>query len=228
VNPSLENSKKAIWTLQLPEQVRQSLWSKANRKKIGRDFVAALMFAHEKIKVLNQLQIQLAEQLEITKREYTIEEIPEEIVKTIEEALFDEINQYVHSQSSKSERREKRNEIYEKALALVTEKFGENEELQPQLERYTGNIVSDIEKKLMRRMIVEENRRLDGRSTTDIRPISCEVGACLVHMVLRYSLAAKLKAYRLLRWAQTRDEQLIEGLETFARNVLCFIIISAI
>ncbi|HOM04917.1 MAG TPA: polyribonucleotide nucleotidyltransferase [Candidatus Kapabacteria bacterium] len=214
VNPSLEQLEKSDMDITVAGTSQAITMVEGESKEISEeDFVAALMFAHEKIKILNQLQLQLAEQMEVTKREYTIEEIPEEIVKTIEEALYEEINQYVHSQSSKSERREKRNEIYEKALALVNEKFGENEELQPQLERYTGNIVSDIEKKLMRRMIVEENRRLDGRSTTDIRPISCEVG--LLPRTHGSSLFTRGETQSLstVTLGTNRDEQLIEGLE---------------
>ncbi len=214
VNPSLEQLERSDMDITVAGTSQAITMVEGEAKEISEDdFISALQFAHEKIKELNNLQIELASQLEIQKREYTIEEIPSELIDTIKESLYEEINIYVHSQSSKSERRQKRHEIFEKALLIATERFGENEELKEKIERYTSDIVGDLEKKLMRRMIVEENRRLDGRSTVDIRPIACEVG--LLPRTHGSSLFTRGETQSLstVTLGTNRDEQLIEGLE---------------
>jgi len=72
--------------------------------------------------------------------------------------------------TTKQERGEKFNAVKEECLALFTEE--ELEELTPLITRYFG----DAEKEAVRNLILNENIRLDGRNTTQIRPIWCEVG----------------------------------------------------
>ena len=128
------------------------------------DFLVALEFGHERIKELNALQLELAAMVEVTKRDYVIDNPPEELLEFVTNCISEDMDKYVHLVTTKAERGDNRHEIHQKALAAAIEKFSENEELAPNIERYTGEIVDKLEKKLMRKMIVDENKRLDGRN----------------------------------------------------------------
>jgi len=61
-------------------------------------------------------------------------------------------------------------------LLKAQEIFNDNQELLEKLDGYILQIIDEFEQEMMRKMIIEEKRRLDGRGLRDIRPISCEVG----------------------------------------------------
>lgn len=214
INPSPEVTKLSDIDITVAGTDNAILMVEGESKEISEaEFVEALLFAHEKIKALNQLQKDLAAQLEIAKREYTIVEMPEELVNLVTETIFNDMNEYVHLISSKAERHAKRLEIHEKAMTAATEKYAEDELLKDKYAKYTNDIVSKLEKKLMRLMILDENKRLDGRSTTDIRPISCEVGLLPRAHGSALFTRGETQSLTTATLGTNRDEQLIEGLE---------------
>ncbi|MBQ6269838.1 MAG: polyribonucleotide nucleotidyltransferase [Bacteroidetes bacterium] len=182
------------------------------------DFINALDFAHQKIRQLNQLQKDFCAQVEIKKRPFVEEVIPEDIVSFIEDNCKDEMQKYVHTITTKNERHDTRNKIKESILELTKEKFSvtdehpEYEEYTDKLERWVDTVTSKLEKKLMRSMILEEHIRLDGRSLTQIRPIECEVG--LLARVHGSSLFTRGETQSLtsVTLGTSRDEQIIDGL----------------
>ncbi|MCX6155880.1 MAG: polyribonucleotide nucleotidyltransferase [Candidatus Kapabacteria bacterium] len=175
-------------------------------------FLDALVFAHEKIKILNALQLQLVEGLEITKREVLADVAPEEIISVIKNAINDELKIYVHSITSKKERNETRKSILEKALAAVTEQFGENEELKDKIQKYTEEVVSKLEKAEMRNMILTDRIRLDGRALDQIRPISCETGLLPRTHGSALFTRGETQSLTTCTLGTKRDELMIDGL----------------
>jgi polyribonucleotide nucleotidyltransferase len=177
------------------------------------DFLAALEFAHEKIRELNGLQNQLAELITQEKREITLDEAPEEFVETIKNEIYEELVEYVHKITSKQERSETRAAIKEKALAKAEEVYGENEELAEKIKKYTSKIISDLEKYEMRKMILDDGIRLDGRKVTDIRPISCEIGTLPRTHGSSLFTRGETQALCTVTLGTSRDEQMIDGLK---------------
>lgn len=176
-NPSFEQLKQCDIDITIAGTDTDITMVEGESKEISEDdFLAALEYGHKKIKELNALQNQLAAQCEIVKREIITEEIPSEIVELVINEIKDDINEFVHKVTSKAERSETRHNIEEKAKEKANEVFGEKEEYSPKLEKWVSEIVNDYEKKQMRKMIIEEKKRLDGRGLSDIRPITCEVG----------------------------------------------------
>ncbi len=177
VNPSFEDRKRSILDITVAGTDSAILMVEGEACEISEeDFLGALDYAHSQIRILNDLQKQLASQLEIKKREYEVEEIPTDLVQLIHDETYDNISSYIHKVTSKAERTETRKALFEAALLKSEEKYADNDEMLEKLERYVPKIVEDLEQKLMRQMIIEEKRRLDGRGLLDIRPISCEVG----------------------------------------------------
>lgn len=134
------------------------------------EMVAAIKFAHDAIKVQCEAQRKLAQAVgkkEI--REYEPETENEEIQKKIHELAYSKVYEVAKAGSSKKERSQAFYQIKEDIKATFTE-----EELETM-----GNLVSKYyhktEKEAVRNLTLDEGLRLDGRKTTDIRPIWCEV-----------------------------------------------------
>lgn len=176
INPSFEERKNSILDITVAGTDSAILMVEGEANEISEDdFLGALEFAHSKIRILNDLQRQLVNQLEIKKRDYPIEEFPAELIVLVKDTTND-LNEYIHKVTSKAERTETRKALFDSALLKAQEMYAENEEILEKLDRYVSAILDDFERDLMRKMIIEEKRRLDGRGLRDIRPISCEVG----------------------------------------------------
>lgn len=176
-NPSFEDRKKSILDITVAGTDAAILMVEGECNEISEeDFLGALEFAHSKIRLLNDLQKQLASQLQIVKREYPVQEIPEELIKLVKDTLQNDLNEYIHKITSKAERTATRKSMFDTALLKAQETFNDNQELLEKLDGYILQIIDEFEQEMMRKMIIEEKRRLDGRGLRDIRPINCEVG----------------------------------------------------
>lgn len=212
-NPTMEQLEQSDVDITVAGSDNALLMVEGESKEISeQEFVQALAFAHEKVRELNGLQHELAKLVSNEKRPITEEVIPDEVLATIKEAIHEDLHAYVHSVTTKNERGENRHNIADKALNSLTEKFSENEEYAPNIEKWADKIVSKMEKEYMRLMILDDSVRLDGRSTTQIRPISCEVG--LLPRTHGSSLFTRGETQSLssVTLGTDRDEQMIDGL----------------
>ncbi|MDR3143048.1 MAG: polyribonucleotide nucleotidyltransferase [Tannerellaceae bacterium] len=134
------------------------------------EMLEAIKVAHEAIKVQCQVQLELSEACgKLAKREYDHEVNDDELRKDVRDKCYDKVYAVAVSGSSKHERSDAFKEIVEEYKTNFTE-----EELEEKSEMI-GRYYHDVEKEAMRRAILDEGKRLDGRKTTEIRPIWCEV-----------------------------------------------------
>ena len=137
------------------------------------EMVEAIKFAHEAIKVQIHAQLRLQEAFgkkEI--REYEGEVEDEAVYKKVKAAGYDKCYAIAQEASGKSERGEKFAAVKEECKALFTEEeYAEN----PDLAGLVGKYFYKTNKEAVRNVILEKGIRLDGRKTTEIRPIWCEV-----------------------------------------------------
>ncbi|WP_375323720.1 polyribonucleotide nucleotidyltransferase [Flagellimonas sp. GZD32] len=134
------------------------------------EMVEAIKFAHEAIKVQCEAQVKLAEAFGKKEvREYEPEREDEELAKKVHDLTYDKVYAIAKAGSSKHERSAAFEAIKEEVIATFSE-----EELED-----FGDLVSKYfykaEKAAVRDLTLEEGLRLDGRKTTDIRPIWCEI-----------------------------------------------------
>lgn len=176
-NPSFELSKHCDIDITVAGTDNAILMVEGESKEISEDdFLAALEYGHERIRELNAMQKALAAQLEVKKREYTIDEPPAELAEKVINKIKDEVEEFVHKVTAKSERSETRHSLVDGAREFAKGEYPEDEEMLTKIEKYVPEIVHDYEKDRMRLMIIKEKKRLDGRGLGDIRPITCEVG----------------------------------------------------
>ena len=133
------------------------------------EMLEAIKVAHEAIKVQCQAQLELSEAVgKMTKREYPAEEQDEELRDRMQRELYDKIYKVATAGTDKHARGDAFEAIVEEFKAKFTEE--ELEEKGMIIDRY----YHDMEKAAMRRMILDEGKRLDGRRTDEIRPIWIE------------------------------------------------------
>ncbi len=132
------------------------------------DLLSALECGHEEIKKIVIAIDQLREKAGKPKREIIPPEVDEEFIAKVKakvEPVIPEIN-FI---ADKHERSDKFDELLNKTTEELEEEY-------PDCKRKVHAIIEEIEQADMRRRILDEGRRMDGRSLTDVRPITCEVG----------------------------------------------------
>ncbi|KAA6324971.1 Polyribonucleotide nucleotidyltransferase, partial [termite gut metagenome] len=136
------------------------------------DLLEAMKVAHEAIKVHCKVQMELTEEVGKTvKRAYCHETNDEELRKAVRDACYDKVYAIARAgNANKHERHE--------AFGAVREEFKTHFSEDELAEKSTliNQYYHAVEKEAMRRSILDEGIRLDGRKTTEIRPIWSEVG----------------------------------------------------
>ncbi len=172
IDPTFEQLEQADMDLMVAATYENIMMVEGEMDEVSeQDLLEALKAAHEAIKVHCKAQMELMEEVGSTvKREYCHEENDEDLRKAVHEACYDKA--YAIAQSGNKNKHER-----EDAFTAICDEFKaqfseeELEEKGPMIDRY----YHDVEKEAMRRCILDEGKRLDGRKTNEIRPIWCEV-----------------------------------------------------
>lgn len=173
INPTFEQLERADMDIMVAATYENIMMVEGEMKEVSEaDLLNAMKAAHEAIKVHCKAQMELAEMVGKTvKREYCHEENDEDLRRAVHEATYEKSYAIaVSGNCNKHEREEAFNAIRDEFKATFTEE--ELEVKAPLIDRY----YHDVQKEAMRRCILDEGKRLDGRKTTEIRPIWCEVG----------------------------------------------------
>ena len=178
INPTFDQLEKADMDLMVGATYENIMMVEGEMNEVGeQDLLNALKAAHEAIKVQCKAQMELAEEVGSTvKREYDHEVNDEELRAQMENELY----QPAYDITEKALDKHARAEAFDQILADFKEKYiaahtelSEDElaEKEAMMERY----YHDVMRNAMRRCVLDEGKRLDGRKTTEIRPIWCEV-----------------------------------------------------
>ena len=172
IDPTFEQLEKADMELMVGATYDNIMMVEGEMNEVSEaDLLAALRAAHDAIKVQCKAQMELAEEVGSTvKREYCHETNDEELRKDVREKCYDKAYAIAKTGSAdKHWRQESFDKICEEYLESLSEE--EREAKKAMVKRY----YHDVEKEAMRRCVLDEGIRLDGRKTTEIRPIWCEV-----------------------------------------------------
>ncbi len=168
INPTFEQLKNADMELMVGATYENIMMVEGEMNEVSEaDLLAALKAAHEAIKLQCKAQMELAEEVGSTvKREYCHEVNDEELRKDVHEKCYDKAYAIAKAGSAdKHWRQDSFDAICDEYIESLPEE--EREEKAPLVKRY----YHDVEREAVRRCILDEGIRLDGRKTTDIRPI---------------------------------------------------------
>ena len=181
IDPTFEQMKEADMDIMVGASAENIMMVEGEMKEVSeQDLLGALKAAMDAIKPMCELQAELSKELgKDVKREYD-HEVNDEALR---EQMNKECYQPAYDVTKQALEKQERAEAFEKILADFKEKFFaehpeitddseiSKDEYEAMMERY----YHDVERDAMRRCILDEGIRLDGRKTTDIRPIWCEV-----------------------------------------------------
>ena len=170
INPTFEELKRADIELMVGATLDNIMMVEGEMQEVQEaEMLEAIKVAHEAIKVQCQAQLELSVAVgKLEKRTYCHEENDEDLRKDVHESCYAKAYAVATSGTDKHARAEAFEAIVEEFKAKFTEE--ELETKAPLIDRY----YHDVEKEAMRRAILDEGKRLDGRKTTEIRPIWIE------------------------------------------------------
>ena len=170
INPTFEELKRADIELMVGATLDNIMLVEGEMQEVQEaEMLEAIKVAHEAIKVQCQAQLELSAAVgKLEKRTYCHEENDEDLRKDVHESCYAKAYAVATSGTDKHARAEAFEAIVEEFKSKFTEE--ELETKAPLIDRY----YHDVEKEAMRRAILDEGKRLDGRKTTEIRPIWIE------------------------------------------------------
>jgi polyribonucleotide nucleotidyltransferase len=169
------------------------------------DLLNALRFAQAEIKKLVHLQIELRNEAGKNKWEIKPNAFDGELKKEVLELAGEKFRDIVHSVLAKEERSSKNKQLQEEVVLALAERF-------PEQEKVIALILHDLEKELMRERILTEGIRLDGRNTTQIRPITIELGVLPRTHGSALFTRGETQSLTTVTLGTKNDEQIIDGL----------------
>ena len=178
IDPTFEQMKDADMDIMVGASAENIMMVEGEMKEVSeQDMIGALKAAMAAIKPMCELQAELSKELgKDVKREYDHEVNDEELREQMNKELY----QPAYDITKQALEKQQRAEAFEKILSDFKEQYAaahadltedELEEKYAMMDRY----YHDVERDAMRRCILDEGIRLDGRKCDEIRPIWCEV-----------------------------------------------------
>ena len=171
INPPFSKMAEADLDIMVAATIDNIMMVEGEMKEVSEAvMLGAIKFAHEEIKKQCQAQLELMEEVGKTqKREYCHETNDEALRAACHEFCYNKCYEIAKSGTSKHERGAAFEAVHQEFLETIPEEEREEKAFM------VGRYFHDVEKEAMRNMILDEGVRLDGRNTTQIRPIWCEV-----------------------------------------------------
>ncbi|MBX7043649.1 MAG: polyribonucleotide nucleotidyltransferase [Ignavibacteria bacterium] len=207
VNPTHSELEKGDFDISVAGTVDSIMMVEGEAKEISEAvFLEAIKFAHANIIELCNFQKAFAAEVGKKKRELTAKEDDTEIVNDVKALCLNDIKSVFGTVMTKEERKLRNREIHDKVISSLSEKYSDQE-------RKLEEIIHDLQYEVMRSMILDEGKRLDGRSLTDIRQISSEVAVLPRTHGSALFTRGQTQSLTTVTLGTKRDEQIIEGLK---------------
>lgn len=174
INPTLEQREQSDFDLVVAGTKDAIMMVEAGAKEVPEEIILdAIMFGHEEIKRLVAFQEQIVSEIGKPKREFALFQIEPEVEQLVRELGTDLLRAAI-TNPDKTARQEATDQAKEDIRAMYQERVGEERYLLTA--KMVNEVLDNLEKEIVRGMIVNERLRPDGRRPDEIRPISCKVG----------------------------------------------------
>ena len=174
INPNAEQAKLSDMKLTVAGTEEQITMIECGAKEVSNDVMYdAIVTAHTEIKKICKFISEIKAEIGKEKFEYKSYSVDSEYYKAVQDRLHDEMYEAV-KETDKIKREENVEAVTEKIKELAIEMWGENAEEEHAFDIATA--VHDIEKECVRKIILTEKIRPDGRKIDEIRPLYAEAG----------------------------------------------------
>lgn len=178
INPTASQLKEADIDIMVGASYDNIMMVEGEMNEVSEaEMLEAIKFAHEEIKKHCKIQEELAAEVGVVKRTYCHETNDEALRAKVSADLYDKVYDIVKQRINvKAERLAAFENLRNEYISNYKTAQAGKEEINLELhEKLIKKYYHDVEKEAMRRMVLDEGIRLDGRGTRDIRPIWCEV-----------------------------------------------------
>lgn len=205
VNPNQEETEKSSMHLMLAGSEDAVLMVEAGADEISKDDVLkAIQSGHETIKKIVELQKKMVADAGEEKMTVESKELPQEMVDKVEPVVKEGVSEALKI-SDKQEREDR--------LALVKQEIKDKFiEDYPEQEAELGKIFETVLKDTLRKMIIKEDLRADGRRSEEIRPISCEISSLPRTHGSAIFTRGQTQVLNICTLSALRDMQMLDGL----------------
>ncbi|MDN5279354.1 MAG: polyribonucleotide nucleotidyltransferase [Clostridiales bacterium] len=211
LNPSTAQLERSVIDMVVAGTEDAITMVESGSEEVSEDeLLEALAFAHENIKKLCAAQKELASRVGKPKYQPPVPASEPEVEELVKVGLMPDIKDALNT-AEKSERVEKFRQLHIRKTQLLEEKFGE--EGAADKADAADRILEETISQEMRRMILEESRRIDGRSMTDIRPISTAVGFLPRTHGSALFTRGQTQSLGVVTLGASGDSQVIDGLD---------------
>ncbi len=170
INPTATQLKEADMDLMVGATYDNILMVEGEMKEVSEEeMLEALKMAHEAIKKHCKAQMEFAEELGTTKKRAYSHEVNDEDLR---KKVWDETYEKCYQVAKNSAEKHNRNEAFD---AVVTEFLSQYNDENPVDGALVKRYYHDVLKEAARRLVLDEQIRLDGRKPDEIRPILCEI-----------------------------------------------------
>ncbi|NLZ16378.1 MAG: polyribonucleotide nucleotidyltransferase [Desulfobulbaceae bacterium] len=215
LNPSKAQQEKATINLVVAGTRNAVVMVEGKAKEASEDEVLeAIFFAHTGIQPLIEAQVHWQKEIGKEKRTVTPPQIDMQLKQKVEAAASAGLSEVLKI-AEKMSRSERYSALRQEVQDLLAEEAGEAAD-------QIGELLDEYRKQRMRAQIVEQGRRIDGRSFTEVRPITCEVGVLPRAHGSALFTRGETQALVISTLGSERDEQHLEGLggDVFRRFML--------
>ncbi|HHV59930.1 MAG TPA: polyribonucleotide nucleotidyltransferase [Clostridiaceae bacterium] len=169
INPNTAQREKSKMYITLAATKEKIMMIEAGADEVPDEVVLnAIKIGHEEIKRIVDFINEIVAQIGKPKFEYISSNVPEEIMTAVREYTYDKIKEKIF-EPDKATRENNLNLIAEDTVQHFAETF-------PEMEVKIKEAVDQVQKEIVRKAILEEGKRVDGRSLNDIRELHGEVG----------------------------------------------------
>ncbi|MGX6969921.1 polyribonucleotide nucleotidyltransferase [Vagococcus bubulae] len=211
INPTVEQAENTTIELSVAGTKDAINMVESGAKEVSEeDMLGALLFGHEEIKRLVAFQEEIANEIGKEKMEIELLQVDAELEKEINDTYMPRMTQAIQTEE-KLAREDNISALKDEVIAVYEEKFAEDEESAKWMKE-VRQILEDMEKNEVRRLITVEKVRPDGRKIDEIRPLSSEVGILpRVHGSGLFT-RGQTQALSVCTLAPLGEHQIIDGL----------------
>lgn len=169
-----------------------------------REILEAILFGHQSIQPVIELQKQLKSMAAMAPRPFDVQRCEEATYERVKAVAQEPLKEAFHIRE-KTRRRERLEEILQETLRQA----GAEDEAS---QRMVKAALEEINRKIVRRVILDEKKRIDGRGLAEIRPISCEVGVLPRTHGSALFTRGETQVLAVVTFGTSEDEQKINSL----------------
>ena len=215
LNPTLDELEMSDIELFVAGSEDAIIMVEGSAKEVSeREILEAILFGHQSLKPVIDLQKQLRLTSGVAPKEFDLQK-PEEAIYERVKTIAQEKLREAFRITEKVKRRERLEEI----LQLTLQEFGAEDETSQKVVKVT---LEEINRKLVRRLILDQKQRIDGRGLSEIRSISCEVGILPRTHGSALFTRGETQVLAVVTFGTSEDEQKINSLtgETYKSFML--------